>query len=150
MDSENSLDVYLVVAHFQDPTPYKPTKLMEEDMVEKLEKMGFKPYQIRIMFEKFKPGKLMLEIENVLLSSQLNQNASPYDRLLKSLKDQYRIDFKNDEITNRMKGVYDLQKYVQHLKSNKIRWTYINVYESVSKLKIGRIYADEPIPKRML
>ena len=119
-------------------------------MIKKLEKMGFKPFQIRIMFERFKVGKLMLEIENALFSTQLNHKASAYDKLLKVLTEKYHIDFKNDIQTNRMKGVKDLQKYVSYLEKNKIKWTYLNIYDSDSKLKIGSLYSDEPIPRRMI
>ena len=123
---------------------------MDKDIVQKLEKMGFKPFQIRIMFERFKPGKLMLEVEQVLLSTQLSYAASPYERLMSALKTKYRVDFTNNEITHRAKGVRDLQKYVKFLKKKKLSWTYLNIYDQNSKLKIGSIYEGEPIPKRMI
>ena len=123
---------------------------MDKDMVQKLEKMGFQPFQIRIMFERFKSGKLMLEIENVLLSSQLSVSGTPYERLMKAFTQKYRVDFKNDVVTNKVKGVMNLQQYVKFLEKNKIKWTYLNVYESSSKIKIGSLYIDEPIPKRMI
>lgn len=146
----SSTTPYIIVAHYQDMSPFIAKREMDKDMVQKLEKMGFKPFQIRIMFEKFKPGKLMLEIENVLLSSQLNYATKPYDRLLKALVTKYRVDFKNNEVTNKMKGVKDLQEYVKFLKKNKIKWTYLNVYDGNSRIKIGSIYEDEPVPKRMI
>ena len=123
---------------------------MDKDMVEKLEKIGFKPFQIRIMFERFRSGKLMLELESVLLSSQVNQSLSPYDRLLKAFKDKYQVDFSNDEIVNKAKGVKDLQQYVGYLKKKKIEWTFLNIYDGKSKVKIGSLYSDEPIPRRMI
>jgi len=123
---------------------------MESEMMMKLTKMGFKPYQIRIMFERFRAGKLMLEIENVQLNSQLHFKSSPREQLMKVMSEKYHIDFKNDQPTNRMRGVRDLQRYVKYLESNSIDWTYINVYDGNSKLKIGSLYSDEPIPKRMI
>lgn len=150
MHSNNSTTAYIVVAHYQNQEPFKPKKEMDKDMVQKLEKMGFKPYQIRIMFERFKSGKLMLEIENVLLSSQLSVSGTSYDRLMKALTQKYRVDFKNDEVTNKVKGVKDLQQYVKFLEKSKIKWTYLNIYEGNSKIKIGSLYYDEPIPKRMI
>ncbi len=150
MEGENFDTPYIVVAHFQNMEPFNAKREMDKDIVQKLDKMGFKPFQIRIMFERFRPGKLMLEVENVLLSSQLTYAASPYERLLKALTTKYRVDFTNNEITNRMKGVKDLQKYVSFLKRNKIDWTYLNVYDQVTKIKIGSIYIDEPVPKRMI
>ena len=133
------MSTYMVVAHYQNPKPFIPKSEMDIDMVKKLEKMGFKPFQIRIMFERFKPGKLLLELENVLLSSQINHSSTPYDRLLKALTENYPVSFKNDEVTNKMKGVKNLQKYVQYLKDNNINWTYLNIYEGSSKVKIGRL-----------
>jgi len=141
---------YIIVAHYQNKESFIPKREMDKDMVQKLEKMGFKPFQIRIMFEQLKPGRLMLEIENVLLSSQLNVVSTPYDRLHKALVTKYRIDFTNNVVTNKMKGVQDLQEYVKFLKKNKIKWTYLNIYDGESRIKIGSIYEDEPVPKRMI
>ena len=148
--TESITTTYTVITHYQDDTPHVPKKEMEKDMMNKLQKMGFEPYQIRIMFERFKVGKLMLEIENVQLSTQLNHKASPYEKFLKILIDKYHIDFKNDELANRKKGVKDLQKYVKYLEKNKIKWTYINIYDGETKLKLGSLYHDEPIPKRLI
>lgn len=150
MEENNSITPYIIVAHFQNPEPFKATREMDKDIVQKLEKMGFKPFQIRIMFERFKPGKLMLEVEQVLLSTQLSYAASPFERLMSAMKTKYRVDFTNNEITHRAKGVRDLQKYVKFLKKKKLSWTYLNIYDQNSKLKIGSIYEGEPIPKRMI
>lgn len=141
---------YIVVAHYQNHQPFVAKREMDKDMVQKLEKMGFKPFQIRIMFERFRPGKLMLEIENVLLTTQINHSTSPYERLFNALKTKYRVDFQNDEVVNKVKGVKDLQQYVGYLKKKKIKWTYLNIYDGKSKVKIGSLYADEPIPRRMI
>ena len=150
METKTLLSTYTVVAHYQDDTPHSPKNEMEKDLVEKLRRMGFKPFQIRIMFERFMVGKLMLEIENALLTTQLNHQTTSYDKLMKVLTEKYYIDFRNDVRTNRMKGVKDLQKYIRYLKKNHINWTYLNVYDTSSKLKIGSLYVDEPIPKRMI
>ena len=150
MDAENSTSSYIIVAHYQNHDPFVPKREMDKDMVQKLDKMGFKPYQIRIMFERFRPGKLMLEIENVLLSTQINHSSSAYDRLYRALTTKYQIDFANDVVVNKVKGVKDLQKYVGFLKKKKVKWTYLNVYDGISKVKIGSLFADEPIPKRMI
>lgn len=150
MEAENSTSTYIVVAHYQNLQPFIPKREMDKDIVQKLEKMGFKPFQIRIMFERFRAGKLMLEIENVLLSTQLNHSSSPYDRLLKALSTKYRVDFSNNEVVNKVKGVKDLKQYVGYLKKKKIEWTYLNIYDGTSKVKIGSLYADEPIPRRMI
>lgn len=150
MSSESKIDPYIVVAHFQNLEPYVPEREMEIDLVNKLKKMEFEPYQIRILFERFKQGKLMLEVEEVFFSSQLRHKSSPHERLMKVFTDKYHIDFNNNFVTNRMKGVKNLQKYVQYLKEKKIEWTYLNVYYESSKIKIGSIYSDEPIPERMI
>ncbi len=150
MDAENSTSSYIIVAHYQNHDPFVAKREMDKDMVQKLEEMGFKPFQIRIMFERFRPGKLMLEIENVLLSSQIHQATSSYDRMYRALTTKYQVDFTNDEVVHKVKGVKDLQKYVGFLKKNKIKWTYLNVYDGTSKVKIGSLFVDEPIPKRMI
>ena len=150
MQTNNSTTAYIVVSHFRNPEPFIPKRDMEIDMVEKLEKMGFKPYQIRIMFERFKTGKLLLELENAMLAAQVNHSMSSHDILIKLFTEKYFVNFKNDEVTNKMKGVKNLQKYVKYLEKNKINWTYISVYDGVSKLKIGSLYYNEPIPKRMI
>ena len=141
---------YTVVAHYQNDDPHIPKNELENEMMMKLLKMGFKSYQIRIMFERFRVGKLMLEIENVQLSTQLSHKVSPYEKLMNVFTEKYHLNFKNDQLTNRMKGVKDLQKYVRYLENNSIDWTYLNIYEGESRLKIGSLYHDEPIPKRMI
>lgn len=102
------------------------------------------------MFERFKTGKLLLELENAMLAAQVNHSMSSHDILIKLFTEKYFVNFKNDEVTNKMKGVKNLQKYVKYLEKNKINWTYISVYDGVSKLKIGSLYYNEPIPKRMI
>lgn len=141
---------YIVVAHYQNETPHSPKNGMEKDLIEKLEKMGFKPFQIRIMFERLGAGKLILETENAQFSTQMKHNVTPADIFKKVLKDRYKLQFKNDKQTNKMRGVKDLQKYVKYLEKNKIEWTYLNIYDGNSKMKIGSLYYDEPIPKRMI
>lgn len=148
--TETTTTAYTVVAYYINELPHSPKNEMERDMVIKLEKMGFEPFQVRIMFERFKVGKLMLEIENVLLSSQLNPKSSPYEKFLRVLIEKYHIDFKNKSLANRMRGVKNLQRYVSYLEKNGIKWTYLIIYDGDSKLKIGSIYADEPIPKRLI
>ena len=150
MEETNSSTPYLIVAHYQNQEGFKATREMDKDIVQKLDKMGFKPFQIRIMFERFKPGKLMLEVEQVLLSTQLSYAASPFERLMNAMKTKYRVDFTNNVIAHRAKGVRDLQQYVKFLKKKKIDWTYLNVYDQNAKIKIGSIYEGEPIPKRMI
>ncbi len=149
MEEENQ-SAYIVVAHYQNNDPFIPKREMEIDLVNKLEKMEFKPYQIRILFERFKQGKLLLEVEDVFFSSQMNHKTSAHDRLMKIFTERYFIDFNNDHVTNKMKGVRDLQKYVKYLEQNNIKWTYLNVYNGDSKLKIGSIFSDEPVPQRMI
>ncbi|MEM7298289.1 MAG: hypothetical protein AAF391_08495 [Bacteroidota bacterium] len=141
---------YIVVAHYQNQTPHSPKNAMEKELVEKLEKMGFKPYQIRIMFERLGAGKLILETENAFFATQVRHSVTPSDKFKQVLKERYRLQFKNDKQTNRMRGVKDLQKYVKYLEKNKIEWTYLNIYDGNSKIKIGSLYYDEPIPKRMI
>ena len=150
MDAENLTSSYIIVAHYQNHDPFIPKREMDKDLVQKLKEMGFKPFQIRILFERLKPGKLMLEIEGVLLTMQINQHSSAYDRLMKAFKTKFRINFENDEVVHKVKGVNNLQQYVGYLKKSKIKWTYLNVYDGNSKVKIGSLFADEPIPKRMI
>lgn len=150
MEAPGTISPYIIVAYYENEAPYVPKKEMEADMVEKLEKMGFEPYQIRILFERFRPGKLMLEMENVMLSSQLQRKGSTYQKLMNIFLEKYHIDFKNLFQTHKAKGVKDLQQYVAYLKKANIKWTYLKVYDEGSKLKIGSLYHDEPIPKRMI
>ncbi len=148
--SENTLVPYNIIAHYRDMTPHKPKNEMEGDIVKSLVKMGFETDEVRILFEKLKSGKLLLELENIQFSSQLKHRESSYEKLMKIINDKYHIDFKNDVVTNRMKKVENLRQYVNYLKKNNINWTYLEIFDSNTNLQIGSIYSDEPIPKRLI
>lgn len=141
---------YSVVTHFQNHASHVPRNDNEEDMVSKLSKMGFEPYQIRILFEKLKVGRILLELENTNISRQLRDKKSSFEKLMNIFKETYGVDFTNDKIIHKAKRVFDLQQYISYLESKGLQWTYIMVYNGNTKLKIGSLYHDEPIPKRMI
>ena len=66
------------------------------------------------------------------------------------MRQKFGINFNQDTKTNTMKYVHDLKEYARWLDKNNISWTYINVYARRDRSKqLGRIYADQPIPKRI-
>ncbi len=143
---------YTTVAFFKDTSPYIPKNDAETKALDLLKSLKFKDHHIRILLEadSLPLSQLLLEIEEAKLKADLDHAIRPGKHLADVMRQKFGINFNQDTKTNTMKYVHDLKEYARWLDKNNISWTYINVYARRDRSKqLGRIYADQPIPKRI-
>lgn len=143
---------YTTVAYFKDTSAFIPSNETQSRIADELKKLRFKDHHIRIMFEH--PGlsltQIKLEIQEAKLKSSIEPGVTPGKELANVMREKFGVNFNQDIKTNTMKYVHDLRVYASYLDENRIQWTYFNVYARRDRnIKLGRIYADQPIPKRI-